>query len=210
MPLGVCAAMWSIDSDYGLEAFGIVTAFVAVVTYIIVANLDNAVQAVRASYRAVENWLIKDMTRPDNDSYWISKGQAFKQFRPDRTNLAPSKWFMVCYLAFKMIRSGDILRRTAVGDEDLETASSSWREVGRAGSHQSEADLTSLGAATGYDTPRSGEREAIIGHDDIVSPSPLSKGKGVETATVAGPSHPGGFQPSPSGPAPPEIVEPGQ
>ncbi|KAK2836977.1 hypothetical protein FQN49_006531 [Arthroderma sp. PD_2] len=112
MPLGVSAAVWSINADYGLTLFGIVTVIVAIATYVLVANLNNTVQAMQAAFRAFQSWLVKDMmSRPENE-YWVEKARGFKQFRPDRANLKPSKWMLLWYLAIKVLRF-DFLKGTA-------------------------------------------------------------------------------------------------
>src|SRR4051794_10824958 len=97
MPLGACAAFWSINAAYGLAAFGIVTACVAVVTYLLVANLNNAVQAAQVGFRALQRRLVNDMVERSGDEYWEPKGMAFRQFRPHRASIMPSKWHIFRY-----------------------------------------------------------------------------------------------------------------
>ncbi|KAH7311228.1 hypothetical protein B0I35DRAFT_61880 [Stachybotrys elegans] len=104
MPVGICAAIWSINADYGLTAFGIVTAAVAIVTYVVVGNLNNTVDGIHALYRAVETWLVNDMIQRSRNAYWESKGKEFSQFRPKRDNVMPSKWYVLWYVIRRNVR----------------------------------------------------------------------------------------------------------
>lgn len=114
MPLSACASVWGINEDFGAVTFGIVTAVVAVATYIFVANLNSAVRAMQATYRALENRLVEDMMRQSDDKYWADKGRDFKQFRPDRADIMPSKWLILWYAIVKVFRSGTVRK---VGNE---------------------------------------------------------------------------------------------
>jgi hypothetical protein len=104
MPVGIFAAIWSINPDYGLVAFGIVTAVVAVVTYILVANFNNTVDAARVLYRAAETWVVTDMIKESKDPFWESKGREFSQLRPKRDNIMPSKWYVLWYVVLRNVR----------------------------------------------------------------------------------------------------------
>jgi hypothetical protein len=122
MPVGICAAIWSINADYGLEAFAIVTAVVAVTTYVLVVNLNNIVDASRGLYRVVEKWLVDDMIHRSKDEHWQIKGREFSQFRPKRDNVMPSKWYILRYVILRNFRL--FIRETAAqenhGSEDDE------------------------------------------------------------------------------------------
>jgi len=104
MPVGICAAVWSINADYGLTAFGIVTAAVALLTYVVVGNLNNAVDAVRRLYRGAENWVVADMIEKSKDESWKEKGFEFNQFRPKRENIMPSRWYILWYVIVRNVR----------------------------------------------------------------------------------------------------------
>ncbi|KAL2171803.1 hypothetical protein VTG60DRAFT_1500 [Thermothelomyces hinnuleus] len=103
MPLGACAAFWSINADYGLTAFGIVTACVAVVTYLLVANLNNAAQGAQAGFRVLKARLVDDMVERSKDPYWEDMGRRFKEFRPNRTSVIPSKWHILRYAVLRLL-----------------------------------------------------------------------------------------------------------
>ncbi|KAF3481477.1 uncharacterized protein GIQ15_04236 [Arthroderma uncinatum] len=134
MPIAVSAAIWSINSDYSKKVFGIVTVLIAMATYILVANLNNTAQAMQGAYRVIENWLVKDMAKRPESEYWAAKSQDFKQFRPDRANIMPSKWLILWYFVIKILRF-DFLRvaiKNTTGRKDV--------EVGSIGSNSEEAE----------------------------------------------------------------------
>lgn len=69
LPLGFCAALWSINKDYEVTQFAVVSALVASITYILVANLGNVVMAIKSSYKATREPILKRM-ESDNDTEW--------------------------------------------------------------------------------------------------------------------------------------------
>ena len=104
MPVTACATIWSINEDYGIVTFAVVTSVVAVLTYIVVANLNNFVHAGKTAFRALESKIVRDMV-DDHDEYWAGRGAEFKQFRPDRLSIIPSKWLLLGYLLSKLTQS---------------------------------------------------------------------------------------------------------
>jgi hypothetical protein len=127
MPLGVCAGMWSINAEFGLTLFGIVTVVVAVTTYMLVANLNNIVQASRTAYAKLEGLLVEDMIERSHTEYRERKGREFRQFRPNRSDIMPSKWYILWYATLTVARQLGF-RRAEPGAEDISAGNGSLGE----------------------------------------------------------------------------------
>ncbi|KAL1964567.1 hypothetical protein VTN77DRAFT_6864 [Rasamsonia byssochlamydoides] len=91
LPLSFCAAIWSINENYSTSAFAITAVIIALITYLLVANLENAVSLLKSLYRLIKRPVIRRMTN-DPEETWATKGKSFTSFRPDRANVEPSEW----------------------------------------------------------------------------------------------------------------------
>jgi hypothetical protein len=117
LPLAFCAALWSINNNYSTSAFAITAVFVAITTYLLVANLENAVSTLKSLYHLVKRPVIGRMKK-DGDEEWAVKGQSFDGFRPDRKNVEPSEWNVVEFLTVKVLRKLRILsEHSAASDQ---------------------------------------------------------------------------------------------
>ncbi|SPO02002.1 uncharacterized protein DNG_04675 [Cephalotrichum gorgonifer] len=118
LPLGVCAAMFSIDPDFGLTLFGVVTVVTAVTTYFIVANLESIIHVLRRTPQAIKTPLVDKMAQ-DGDEEWKRRGQGLRDARPDRADATPSGWRIVQYAGVRLARVFGRLGR--------------WKRLGRFG-----------------------------------------------------------------------------
>ncbi|KAK4236067.1 hypothetical protein C8A03DRAFT_36049 [Achaetomium macrosporum] len=94
-------AIWSINESYSRVDLAIITASVAVATYLITLNLNNLVRALRKLYAPKRRKLIQQMER---DSEWKSLGDRFKVFqRFERGQMKPSEWMIIVFLLSQMM-----------------------------------------------------------------------------------------------------------
>ncbi|KAI1098319.1 hypothetical protein F4804DRAFT_128427 [Jackrogersella minutella] len=103
LPLAFVASLWSINESYGTAAFAITAALVAIGTYVIVGNLENASDVLRSSYRSVQKPIVDRMST-DKDSRWAKKGGGFQSFQPRREVVKPSEWCVALYLGLEILR----------------------------------------------------------------------------------------------------------
>ncbi|EAW19319.1 uncharacterized protein NFIA_092800 [Aspergillus fischeri NRRL 181] len=96
LPLSYCAALWSINRDYNLVAFAIVTALLALGTYALVLNLNDIVFLIRKAYRKLRTPILEAM-KNDSHEQWADLGSAFSGFMPERHGDQPSEWTVLLY-----------------------------------------------------------------------------------------------------------------
>ncbi|KAF7118016.1 hypothetical protein CNMCM5793_007385 [Aspergillus hiratsukae] len=94
LPLGYCAALWSINRDFNLVAFALVTALLALGTYALVLNLSNIVFLIRKAYRKLP---APNCMKDDPHEQWANLGSAFSGFMPERHGDQPSEWTVLLY-----------------------------------------------------------------------------------------------------------------
>lgn len=73
------------------------TVVVAVVTYIMVANLNNAIGALLWLYSKLRNQVLEHMHRHEVVS-WRRRAQAFNSFRPRNEPIEPSQWLVLRFV----------------------------------------------------------------------------------------------------------------
>ncbi|KAK2808031.1 hypothetical protein FQN50_005113 [Emmonsiellopsis sp. PD_5] len=103
LPLGFCAALWSINEKYSVPNFAIVTVFVGLTTYILVSNLNNAVRFSKKSFRQVKTPVV-DRMKNDPDIIWSDRAARFAAFRPEREKVEPSLWYIPHYMFIEALR----------------------------------------------------------------------------------------------------------
>lgn len=96
LPLGYCAALWSINRDFNLVAFTITTALLALGTYALVLNLNDIVFLIRKTYRKLRSPILEAM-KNDSHEQWAELGSAFSEFMPERHGDQPSEWAILLY-----------------------------------------------------------------------------------------------------------------
>lgn len=109
LPLSFCAALWSINESCSTSAFAITALLIALTTYFLVSNLENAVSFVRSLYRVIKRPIIRRMV-DDPDEKWAAKGKSFTSFRPDRANAEPSEWHIVLFLVVEILRKLGVVK----------------------------------------------------------------------------------------------------
>ncbi|RHZ45310.1 uncharacterized protein CDV56_101526 [Aspergillus thermomutatus] len=96
LPLSYCAALWSINRDFNLVVFAIVTALLAIGTYALVLNLNNIVLLIRKAYRKLRTPILEAM-KDDPHEEWANLGSVFSRFTPERHGDQPSEWNVLLY-----------------------------------------------------------------------------------------------------------------
>jgi hypothetical protein len=98
-------SLWAVPSDNfgGIHIFSIVITVVAIVTYIIVFNLNRLTSGLRGVYHQIRTPLVDRMSRDDSadddraPNSWAQRGRLFRGWEPGKKNKAPSEWLIVWY-----------------------------------------------------------------------------------------------------------------
>ncbi|KAG5301356.1 hypothetical protein I7I48_01338 [Histoplasma ohiense] len=109
LPLSYCASLWSLNEQYTVLNFAIVTFFIALATYSLVGNLNHAVLFSKKTVRHIKNPIVERMKR-DPDRIWGERGDRFSAFKPVRENVEPSQWHIPQYLCIEILRKFRLLR----------------------------------------------------------------------------------------------------
>jgi hypothetical protein len=164
LPLGFSAALWSINRDCGVTPFVIVTVLVASITYILVANLGNVVLAIKSSYKAIREPILKRMGG-DHDTAWIKNGNRFKQFRPDRANVMPSQWLVLQFLLVSTLRKLGFFHAKPRSERRQDPGTDS---VVERGGEERNAEDKQQGAGAEVDEVNGGDDIAIQGEEEFL------------------------------------------
>ncbi|KAK2774914.1 hypothetical protein FQN53_003390 [Emmonsiellopsis sp. PD_33] len=110
LPLGFCAALWSINEKYSVPNFAIVTVVIGLTTYILVSNLNNAVHFAKRTFRKVKTPVV-DRMKHDPDKIWSDRATRFAAFRPEREKVEPSLWYIPQYMFIETLRKLGLSKR---------------------------------------------------------------------------------------------------
>ncbi|KAH6632198.1 hypothetical protein F5144DRAFT_593009 [Chaetomium tenue] len=111
------SAIWSINESYSSTNLAIVTVVVAVATYALTFNLNNAVHGLQKIYGPKRRALIGRMERDPNPT-WQWFGDRFKVFeRAERGQQRPSEWIIWAYFFRRMWRV--VLRKRDSRPEEM-------------------------------------------------------------------------------------------
>lgn len=117
LPLGFSAAIFSINKDDGTTAFAITSLLVSIGTYILIANLKNAVSFSKTAYRLLKQPIVCRMM-DDEEVRWAQTGRTFAGFRPHREETQPSEWNLLMFLTVEIWRKVSLGKTTSDADAD--------------------------------------------------------------------------------------------
>ncbi|KAK2784010.1 hypothetical protein FQN52_009389 [Onygenales sp. PD_12] len=114
LPLGFSAALWSINEEYSVPNFAMVTVVIGLTTYILVSNLNNAVRFSKRTFRQVKTPVV-DRMKNDPDKIWSDRAARFTAFRPEREKVEPSLWYIPQYMFIETLRKFGLSKRPPGG-----------------------------------------------------------------------------------------------
>lgn len=85
----------------GFNAFGVATVRIALLTYLAVFNLSNMIELGRAIYGWYKKKTLESM-KSEDDPRWSSRAREFEYFRPQRSRLGPTAWYLPAYTLYRM------------------------------------------------------------------------------------------------------------
>ncbi|KAI1817521.1 hypothetical protein GGS20DRAFT_582448 [Poronia punctata] len=134
LPLGLGAALWSINESYSRVAFVVTAVLLTLITFLVTFNLNNLARAVGHFYNPRRHHMVNLMAS-ERDDWWSSLGQRFRAFeRPQRGMKRPSEWmvmiFWVWQLFTPLFRPYEGIFRTRSPSDHPAAASQSSEDTG--------------------------------------------------------------------------------
>ncbi|THV49838.1 hypothetical protein BGAL_0177g00190 [Botrytis galanthina] len=105
LPLSFCMSVRSIDDEiFSLRSLEIVATVVGLLTYLIVFNLDNLMNSLRALHRRFVDFAISMMKTEASDTVWGKRASIYEEFSVQREiEHKPSDWRLAQYLLYRAL-----------------------------------------------------------------------------------------------------------